>query len=214
MEALPGAAPLDAVPNAEQVIQSSALRSEGRVMVAQPRQATDASASDGGEIVLIDPALAAGSTGEQEPTPVAPMVNIVSTLNFDFTPTPEPQPTLAVSPTPTPVPVALAPGRLWSNFAPVGAIDHFWVGRPFPTRSTSNWLAPTINLDPQQATAIASTTESTFRIPRAHPFRPQQWAKSSMPGRMIPNCWGHTTAFTATPWSFAWIRSCLLPAAR
>ena len=142
LETLPGTAPLATGSDAEQGIQSSTLRSEGRVMVAQPRQATDASASDAGEIVLIDPALAAGSTGEQEPTPVAPMVNIVSTLNFNFTPTPEPQPTLAVSPTPTPVPVALAPGRLWSNFAPVGASDHFWVGRPFPASVDKQLASP------------------------------------------------------------------------
>ncbi len=51
-------------------------------------------------------------------------------INLPFgqpTPTPTAQPT----PTPTPVPINLAPGRLWSTFAPAPDSDHFWVGRAF-----------------------------------------------------------------------------------
>ncbi len=51
-------------------------------------------------------------------------------INLPFggpTPTFTPAPT----PTPTPVPINLAPGRLWSTFAPGPESDHFWVGRPF-----------------------------------------------------------------------------------
>ncbi len=51
-------------------------------------------------------------------------------INLPFggpTPTFTPAPT----PTPTPVPINLAPGRLWSTFAPAPESDHFWVGRPF-----------------------------------------------------------------------------------
>jgi len=56
-------------------------------------------------------------------------------INLPFggpTPTATPTPT----PTPSPVPVNLAPGRLWSTFAPGPESDHFWVGRAFGPNAT------------------------------------------------------------------------------
>ena len=109
------------------VITDTLAAGTSRVLAVAAAKAP-AAAVAGGDVVLIDSALAAG----QAATPVAPFVNIVSTINFDFTPTPEPQPTVLASPTPTPAPVVLTPGRLWSNFQPEIGNDHFWIGRPFP----------------------------------------------------------------------------------
>ena len=106
----------------------------GPPLVADMESETAAPANEQvDEVVLIDADMA-GSERKRgiEPTPVAPFINIVSTISFDFTPTPIPQPTSNAPATPTPAPIRLEPGRLWSNFAPSPDGDHFWVERPLP----------------------------------------------------------------------------------
>jgi murein DD-endopeptidase MepM/ murein hydrolase activator NlpD len=75
-----------------------------------------------------------------------PQVRIIPAVGIKLPPTRTPTPS-AFAPTPTPTLEPLppiAPGRLWSTFAPnIGAdYDHFWVGRPFLPDAPTQLASP------------------------------------------------------------------------
>ena len=151
MDSVAGNPLFAARPSGPLIITDTLAAGIAQVMAVAPAQPVN-SARSGDGIVLIDPSL----TGEDEPTPIPPLVDILSTLNFDFTPAPEPQPTADAPPTPTPVPVALAAGRLWSNFQPDPAGTHFWVSRPFSSSVSGQLASPSYQ--------FGSTAGGRYRI--------------------------------------------------
>ncbi|MEZ4870455.1 MAG: M23 family metallopeptidase [Caldilineaceae bacterium] len=77
-------------------------------------------------------------------TASVPQVRVIPGVELKLpTSVASPTPT-AAPPTPTPIPVNLAPGRLWSAFAPPAAPDndHFWVGRPFGDYAPNQLASP------------------------------------------------------------------------
>ena len=74
-----------------------------------------------------------------------PKVEIVPAVGVKFTPTPDaPIPTATVTEVPTATPPPVGPGRLWSTFTPLPALesDHFWIGNPFEDIAANRFASP------------------------------------------------------------------------